>query len=178
MGRRIGRSVGSGKLDLVLVVDVSESMSDEIRYIAGHLGWMLKGIAERGIDLRVIVVRFRHGRIYALLRREIVISKPMVDPSEVIKLLRSIKCRGDERALDALWRAAEEIEFRPGADRWFVFVTDEAVSGERRPYEVLDLIRRKGIRVYVIGLNEPFQKALARLTGGEWRPIWKVVNYE
>ncbi|MCD6506000.1 VWA domain-containing protein [Candidatus Poribacteria bacterium] len=173
LGERMARQ-GGDKLDLVLVIDTSESMANDIFYVEMHLEDMLEKLRGGGVDYRIIVVQFRHSLAYSIIGRDVLISRPMRRIDDVKRLLRGIRCRADERALDALWKAANEIEFRPGADRRFVFITDEYVSGKHSSNEVMDLIRRKRIRVDVIGLPDPFQRSIALMTGGSWLPIWKL----
>jgi len=173
LGERMIRQ-GSDKLDLVLVIDTSESMANDIFHVERHLDDLLEGLKRAGVDFRIIVVQFKYSLAYSLIGRDVLISRPMRRIDDVRKLLRGIKCRANERALDALWKAANEIKFRPDADRRFVFITDEYVSGEHRSKEVMDLIMRKRIRVDVIGLPDPFQKSIALMTGGSWLPIWRL----
>jgi hypothetical protein len=173
LGERISEQT-EGRLDLVFVIDTSESMANDIAYVARHLDEMLGKLERAGIDFRVIVVQFRYSMVYAVIGRDVLISKPMRHLGEVREALRGIKCRANERALDALWKAANEVKFRDGAVRRFVFITDELVYGEHKPNDVMELILRKRIRVDVIGLNDPFQKALASMTGGMWIPIWRL----
>lgn len=175
IGERIIQQ-GSGRLDLVLVIDTSESMKDDIFYVRMHLDDMLEKLKRAGMDFRVIVVQFKYSLAYSIIGRDVLISEPMRRIEDVKRLLRGIRCRANERALDALWKAANEIKFRSDAERRFVLITDEYVSGEHKSKEVMDLLMRKRIRVDVIGLPEPFQKSIALMTGGSWQPIWRLKN--
>ena len=53
-------------------------------------------------------------------------------------------------------------------------MTDEYVSGSYSAVEVLNQIQKFGIKVDVIGLDEPFQKMVAQHTGGLWFFIGKI----
>ena len=48
-----------------------------------------------------------------------------------------MKCRGGEKALDALMRAADEVTVRRNTDVHFILITDEYVSGNYSAKDVL-----------------------------------------
>jgi hypothetical protein len=96
------------------------------------------------------------------------------DIKKIKQELRSIKCRGDEKALDALMQAIAEVKFREDVEKRFILVTDEYVSGSYSAMEVLNQIQKFDITVDVIGIDEPFQKMVAQRTGGLWFSIGKI----
>ena len=102
---------------------------------------------------------------------DIKISPQTNNAEEIKKILRSMKVSGGERALDALMKAIDQVRFRPGADRHFILITDEYVSGTYPVDEVLRAAKRAGITIDVLGRDEPFQRTIAEQTGGIWTPI-------
>lgn len=161
----------SKKLDLVFILDTSQSMIDNIRSTAMQLKEMAETLAEGDIDFTLGLVTFRDGFGYYLMGWDVTVSPQTKDAEKIIETLESIRCRGDERALDALMEAASKVNFRPDAQKRFIFITDEYVKGSHSGAEVLDKIKSLGITVDVIGLDEPFQRAMAEQTGGIWTPI-------
>ena len=90
---------------------------------------------------------------------------------KIRRALSQVKCRGGEKAVDALIRAADEVQYRKNADVHFILVTDEYVSGGYSASDVLQKMKDCNIKVDVVGLDEPFQKFITRTTGGIWLPI-------
>jgi len=162
------------KLDIVFIVDASQSMENNIDAVTNHLSKMVDIFQAGGLDFTIGIVTFRYGTLYSLLSWDMKVSPQTSDVKKVKQELRSIKCRGDEKALDALMQAIAEVKFRQFAERRFILVTDEYVSGSYSAAEVLNQIQKCDIKVDVIGIDEPFQKIVAQRTGGLWFLIGKI----
>lgn len=164
----------SHKVDVVFIIDTSESMQNDIDAVRRHLNRMIDRFELAGMDFTLGVVRFHHSLVYEWLGMDITISPQTSNVNEIREILRSIRVSGNERALDALMKAMSKVKFRPGADRHFVLVTDEYVRGTYPVPEVLKAAKRAGIAIDVLGRNEVFQRTIAEQTGGVWAPIEKV----
>ena len=158
-------------VDITFIIDGSQSMEDEIQGVRDRLSQMADLLEADKLDFTVGVVIFRDGTAFSLLSWDFQVTPQTTSISKIKKVLDGIHCRGGEKALDALIRAADEVKFREGAERRFILVTDEFVSGSYSPKEVLTKMDLAGIHVDVIGGDERFQKLLAQHTGGVWLPI-------
>ncbi|MBI1926600.1 VWA domain-containing protein [Candidatus Poribacteria bacterium] len=158
-------------VDITFIIDGSQSMEDEIQGVRDRLSQMAGLLETDKLDFTIGVVIFRDGTAFSLLSWDFQVTPQTTSISKIKKVLDGIHCRGGEKALDALVRAADEVKFREGAERRFILVTDEFVSGSYSPKEVLTKMDLAGIHVDVIGGDERFQKLLAQHTGGIWLPI-------
>jgi len=164
----------SHKVDIAFIIDTSESMQNDIDAVRRHLNRMIDRFELAGVDFTLGVVRFHHSMVYEWLGMDITISPQTSNVDEVREILRSIEVSGGERALDALMQSISKVEFRPGADRHFILVTDEYVQGTYPVPEVLKAAKRAKITIDVIGRDEVFQRTIAEQTGGIWTSIKKV----
>ena len=171
IGRYLLKTRSSDTLDIVFVIDASKSMRNDIDAVRNHLNQMTDLLEAEGLNFTVGLVAFRDGTSFSLLGWDFQITPQTTSIQEIKRKLAAIRCRGGEKALDALVRAAAEIKFRRGAERRFILVTDEYVSGSYSPKTVLRKLKSKKIGVNVIGRDEPFQKLLVQGTGGLWIPI-------
>lgn len=162
------------KLDIVFIVDASQSMGNNIDTVINHLGKMINIFQSGGLDFTIGVVTFRHGTLYSMLGWDIRVLSQTTDIKKVKQELSSISCRGDEKALNALMQAIAKVKFRKDAERHFILVTDEYVSGSYSAAEVFEQIQKFDIKVDVIGVDEPFQRMIAQRTGGLWFLISKI----
>jgi hypothetical protein len=154
----------SGKIDLIFLVDSSGTMRPYILMIARRLSGMAAKIKEADIDLAVGVVSFNRIEREDVLR----VYDLTDDISQVKKALFSIRCIGDERALNALAEALGRLKLRRKSDKVFLLVTDERMKGEVDVDEVIERAMRSGVRIYVLGVDDPQQARLAEGTGGIW----------
>jgi hypothetical protein len=164
----------SRKVDVVFIIDTSESMQNDIDAVRRHLDRMIKRFQQAGIDFTLGVVRFHHSPIYEWLGVDITISPQTNNVEKVRDILGSIKVSGGERALDAIMEAISKVKFRKNSDRHFVLVTDEYVKGTYAAPDVLKSAKRAKITIDVLGRDEPFQRTIAEQTGGIWTPIEKI----
>ena len=156
-------------VDLVFLLDISNSMQDNIYSVARRLQEMAALLEEGSVDFQIGIVTF-HTRM-PLKTESVEIMKLTDDIEKVRKKLRSVKCSGGEKSLNAIMKSVGQVKFRKGAERRFVFVTDEAANGDVKGSAVMGALYRSKIKVDVIGVDEPFQRSMAAETGGIWLSI-------
>lgn len=171
IGKHIVANRGTDFVDIVFVIDGSGSMKNDVAAVREHLSSMTDLFDNANIDFTIGVVTFRTGTGYGLLGLDFEVIPQMRSVSQIKKVLAQLKFRGDENGLDALIRAADEVPFRQDAEVHFIFVTDEYVSGAYSSIDVMVKMKTAKIKVDVIGRDEPFQKFIAKSTGGLWLPI-------
>ncbi len=171
VGKHIVETRSTDLVDIVFVVDGSGSMKNDVDAVREHLNNMTDLFDSAGIDFTIGVVAFRSGTGYGLLGLDFEVIPQTRSISQIKKVLAQLRFRGDEKGLDALIRAADEVVFREGAEIHFIFVTDEYVSGAYSSIDVMMKMKTAKIKVDVIGRDEPFQKFIAKSTGGLWLPI-------
>ncbi|MDE0635372.1 MAG: VWA domain-containing protein [Candidatus Poribacteria bacterium] len=174
---RIGQHIVANRttdiVDIVFIVDASGSMKDNINAVRNHLNRMTNLFYTAKLDFTLGIVIFREN----MFGWDFDIIPQTRSLSQIKRSLTKIKCRGGENAKDALIRAADEVVFRQNADVHFILITDEYVSGNYSAKDVLTKVSRAKIKVGVIGRDEPFQKFIARSTGGLWFPIASLGAY-
>ena len=171
IGHHLLKTRKSDTLDIVFVIDASKSMRNDIDAVRNHLNQMTDLLKVGGLDFTVGLVAFRDGTSFSLLGWDFQVTPQTTSIQKIKKKLAAIHCRGGEKALDALVQAAAKVKFRTGAERRFILVTDEYVSGSYSPKKVLRKLKSEKIGVNIIGRDEPFQKLLVQGTGGLWIPI-------
>lgn len=171
VGKHIIATRESDLVDIVFVIDGSGSMKNDVSAVREHLSAMTDLFDRAEIDFTIGVVAFRSGTGYGLLGLDFEVVPQMHSITRVEEVLSALKFRGDEKGLDALIRAADEVTFRRGAEVHFIFITDEYVSGTYSSMDVMMKMKNVKIKVDVIGRDEPFQKFIAKSTGGVWLPI-------
>jgi hypothetical protein len=154
----------SGKLDLIFLIDSSGTMRPYILRVARELSSLADRIGSADIDLAIGVVAFR------IVDREKIleISEPSTDISLVKKRLLSIRCIGDERALDAIAETYRSLKTRKSSEQMILLVTDEKMKGRVTIDEIAQLAERRKSRIYILGVDDPQQLTLADRTGGVW----------
>ena len=171
IGHHLLKTRRGDTLDIVFVIDASKSMRNDIDAVRNHLSQMTDLLETADLDFTVGLVAFRDGTSFSLLGWDFQVTPQTTSITEIKKKLAAIHCRGGEKALDALVQSAAKVKFRRGAERRFILVTDEYVSGSYSPKKVLRKLKSEKISVNVIGRDEPFQKLLVQGTGGLWIPI-------
>ena len=172
---RIGQHIVTNRttdiVDVVFIIDGSGSMKDNINAVKKHLNRMTELFDNAELDFTIGIVIFRHSTAYNMLGWDFEVIPQTRSVAKVKRALAQVKCRGGEQAVDALMRAADEIQYRKNADVHFILITDEYVSGNYSATDVLTKMNDCKIKVDVVGLDEPFQKFITRTTGGIWLPI-------
>ncbi len=170
----IAESVADGdrepvSVDIVFLLDISGSMIDNIRAVGRQLSRMVAVFEQKKVDFTLGIVIFRY------LEDDTIIHPQTRDVERYKRLLTShvVAAAGDERAHNAIIKTIRRVDFREGANRRFVLVTDEASKGSYSLSEVLVQCLQQKIAVDVIGINHTTHKALTVKTGGLWFPIPK-----
>lgn len=167
IGQHIVANRTTDIVDIVFIIDASGSMKDNINAVRNHLNRMTDLFNAAELDFTLGIVVFREN----MFGWDFDIIPQTRSISQIKRSLTQIKCRGGEKAIDALIRAADEVTFRQNADVHFILITDEYVSGNYSASDVLTKMSKTKIKVDVIGLDEPFQRFITRSTGGLWLPI-------
>ena len=154
----------TGKEDLVFVIDASGSMEKYIIAVANYLTRMANILLGTGIDYTFGILTF--NRVDR--KNQIEIFEQTKDLEQCKRFLRTIECDGDERALDAITEGLSEVKFRPDANRTFVLVTNEKLTGKYSTEEIIQQSIESVTKVNVIGIDDPKHKELAEKTGGLW----------
>ncbi len=165
----IKKSDGDGPVDVVFLLDISRSMQDNIYAVARRLEEMASVLERGSLDFQIGIATF-HTR-QPLMKESVKFMKLTSNVEKVRKELRKVVCSGGEKGLNAIMKSIEQVKFREGSSRRFVFVTDEAAGGDYKGAAVMGALYRARITVDVIGIDEPFQRRLAAQTGGIWIPI-------
>ncbi len=154
-------------VDIVFLLDISGSMIDNIRAVGRQLNAMVAVFEEKSVDFTLGIVIFRY------LEGDTIIHPQTRDSKRYKRLLTThvVAAAGDERAHNAIVKAIRRVEFREGANRRFVLVTDEASKGSYKLLDVLRQCQQNQITVDVIGINHTTHRALTSKTGGLWYPI-------
>ena len=167
----IAESIADGEtetaVDLVFLLDISGSMIDNIRAVGRQLSQMVTVFEEKGVDFTLGIVIFRY------LESDTIIHPQTRDSGRFKRLLTThvVAAAGDERAHNAIVKAIRRVDFREGANRRFILVTDEASKGSYTLSEVLKQCFQNNITIDVIGINHTTHRALTTKTGGLWFPI-------
>ncbi len=169
LAREIVETSDGGPIDVVLVIDASGSMRDNIKAVVEHLQEMVDVYKASKIDYALGVTEFwaqkNRNRI-----RVVQLTKSF---TEYKRTLQEITVHQDENALDAIVQTVKELRFRATSKRHFILVTDEPLTS-REGLEVKDAIaycREFGIYVNVLGLPIDEHQSLAAATGGKWHVI-------
>ena len=163
----------SEKVDLILLIDETASMVDNIRGIRAYFDLIFDAFERNKIDVNYGLVTFTDK------------TKPFGFTKDFGKfnnwLFRiNVDHGGDisEAGLDALMNAVNKFKFRKNAQRHFIYASDAAFhdadyDGKSRYSldEVIDTLQKNGVRVDVIGLDYLPIKQIALSTDGTWRAI-------
>jgi len=171
IGQHILATRTTNMVDVVFVIDASGSMKDNISAVRNYLNRMTELFDNAKLDFTLGIVIFRDSTTYSMLGWDFEVVPQTRSVSLIKRSLAQVKCRGGEKAMDALIRAADEVKFRQDAEIHFILVTDEYVSGAYSSTDVMLKMKTSKIKVDVIGRDEPFQKFIAKSTGGLWLPI-------
>ena len=161
------------KVDIVIVLDETASMVDNIRGIRAYFEFVFDAFKREGRDATFGLVTFTdktktYGRTDDFSTFKNWLFKIDVDHGGDIS----------EAGLDALMTAVQKIKFRRDAQRFFILASDAAFHDAdfdgKSAYsldEVIATLQKEQIRVEVIGLDYLPIKQIAMATGGTWRAI-------
>ncbi len=164
------------KLDVVLLIDTTGSMMDNVRGIRGYTDAFMERLRWNKFDVALGVVTFSDGT-----------EKPKAkgvtsDFGEFKNWLYHTEFTGGgdraENGLDALITALNDIKYRRRTQKFFIMASDgpfhDADYNGRSEYsldQVISRLKEKKVQVDVLGLDYLPMKQLAWATGGKWRLI-------
>ncbi len=163
----------SEKVDLILLIDETASMVDNIRGIRAYFDLIFDAFERNKIDVNYGLVTFTDK------------TKTVGFTNDFGKFNNwlfkiNVDHGGDisEAGLDALMDAVNKFKFRKNAQRHFIYASDAAFhdadyDGKSRYSldEVIATLQRNAVRVDVIGLDYLPIKQIALATRGTWRTI-------
>jgi hypothetical protein len=205
----------TGKEDIVFLIDASGSMEENIAAVARYISRMIDVFEESDLDYTMGVIEFNlvlknydgesdkgNSPAYTVgattfntaLESEkynnyIALYDQTTDVNHIKRVLRNIKCDGNERTLDAIEVGLAQVEFRHPVDKTFVLVTDEAFTAPRTLAkrtrkgatfreileedfrEIVKMCQNDSVKVNVLGIEDEMHKSLAKETGGLWFQI-------
>lgn len=160
-------------IDIVFLMDNSESMGFEQRKIKNTLDDLLNGLSKKG-DVRVALARFGHtGSAYGLLYNDeyiwadiinanhISVFSPLRNSIDIKQFTDEIwskndTCGGYEPYYNALkWVAEQKLDYRDDASKIFIMIGDEAYSSNNftmslKEDEVANTLSENGIQTFII----------------------------
>ena len=173
IARTLAAATTTRKVDVVFVLDETESMRDNIRGIRAYVDFLFEAFEREGRDATFGLVTFtdaarKFGQTHDLGTFKNWLFHIGVDGGGDIA----------EAGLDALMAAVNQMKFRNGAQRFIVLASDAAFHDAdyngRSVYsldQVIEVLQNAQIRVDVIGLDYLPIRQIALATGGTWRAI-------
>lgn len=173
IARTLADATLTESVDVIFVLDETESMRDNIRGIRAYVDFLFEAFERERRDATFGLVTFTDET------REF----GQTDDLGTFKnWLFDIGVDGGgdiaEAGLDAIMTAVREMKFRKGAQRFIVLASDAAFHDAdydgRSAYsldQVIEILQNKQIRVDVIGLDYLPIRQIALATGGTWRAI-------
>ncbi len=173
----IKESSDGNPVDVILVLDRSGIMNDNIRSLAEHLSDVSDAFKTSKIDLMFGLTIF-YTKKYSRNKEYITEILPLTrNLSEYKREFYSIRIAGDEYVLDAIHKTVTEIQFRTDSIKHLILLTDqkEFTSINRHTLDsVIKLCQKNKIYVNVFGNNYPDHKRIAKETGGS---LYKIRIY-
>jgi|GEM_PF-1176238 len=142
-------SIDSGRavpIDIVMIVDCSGSMRDEIEAVRRNVESFVAAIERRGADARLGGVLYG-SIVYDTLH-------PTDDLNRFKEFARNAEAIGGDEITSLAIQEAATMDFRPDAQRLFVLITDDwAVQDNARLGEadLTEMLWNAGARLYTIG---------------------------
>jgi hypothetical protein len=165
----------SASADIVLVIDTTGSMENEIYGLLETSQRFVDELAKKQIDWQIAIVSFGDLNVPG---DKILATSFSKKPEVVKKSLRQIP-RNDgganqgESCLEAIVTALNAQGFRQNAIKVFMVMTDEPAlqSKQLTAQSVTEKLLERGVLAFLI--SEPFDyfKEMANRTGGEWFQI-------
>jgi outer membrane protein OmpA-like peptidoglycan-associated protein len=133
-------------VDIVLIVDCSGSMKDEIEAVRANVQSFVNTMQTRGADYRIGGVLYG-SMIYDTLH-------PTGDLDRFKEFAANADAIGGDEITSLAIKAATEMNFRPGSQRAFILITDDwAIQDNAKLTEpdLTQMLWNTGARLYVIG---------------------------
>lgn len=165
-------------VDIVFLMDNSGSMSDEQNQVYTNVTAFVNQLAAQGFDYRLALCRFGQG-----LNNGIPLFHNNAgwysNPTDFTTMWRAVNTvdGGAEPSWDALYESTTQYSFRSGAQKVFILITDEAITGNNITYNkikdrqiVINKLLDSGVKTYaVVTTGSPFDSdfgGIATATGG------------
>lgn len=176
-------STSQRPVDILFLMDNSGSMYDNQQAVAANVEAFVNELDNRGFDYRLGLCRFGQSANQG---------KPIfhnnagwyTDPQIFVNMWNTINTIDGARepSWDALYYSAQEYGFAAGAQKVFILITDEAITGNNINYSeitdrqvVIDQLVNKGVKTYAVTeYYSPFDEdfgVIATATGGQWYNI-------
>jgi len=177
LARGVVTATPSKELDIVFLVDTTESMVDNVRGVQAYVDEFVDVLLREKRDVRFGLVTFSDTV------RERPKTRGMTDSAlEWRNWFSRIRFEGGgdliESGLDAVMEAVDRFSFRKRAQVFFIFISDAPFHDRdfdgQSVYtldEVLAILKSKRILVDVVGIDYLTVKQLAWGTGGRWLAI-------
>jgi hypothetical protein len=172
-------NVTNKPVDIVFLMDNSGSMSDEQSQVTANVTSFVNQLATSGFDFRLGICRFgqaaNSGRpIFHDNARFYSTATEFVSVWNAISTVDG----GAEPSWDALYQSTTQYSFRAGAQRVFILITDESITGNNISINiikdrqvVIDQLLNSGVKTYTLVSPGPvFESdfgAIATATGGQ-----------
>ena len=166
-------SSGGSPIDVVFIVDASQSMKDNINAVAANLGQMVDAYKASEIDYQLGLTHFNTTDSQSTQQNNIKVFQLTRDLAAYKQKLYAISAIGDENALDAIHHTLKQLKFRTNAIKHLIVVTDEpftTLEGHSIEYTV-QVCQRNGLIVHVLGKWFRGHRRLAAATGGSWHAV-------
>jgi len=173
VARTLADATTTQKVDVIFVLDETESMRDNIRGIRAYVDFLFEAFERDGRDATFGLVTFtdtarKLGQTDDLGTFKNWLFHIGVDGGGDIA----------GAGLDALMAVVHEMKFRNGAQRFIILASDAAFHDAdydgRSAYsldQVIEVLQHEHIRVDVIGLDYLPIRQIGLATGGTWRAI-------
>ena len=163
-------------LDLAFVIDVTGSMSDELRYLTDEFEAIVARVEDRypGVDLRFGLVAYRdRGDQFVVQRHDFTRSA-----QEMQRRLAGLRAQGGgdyPEAMDEALESALDLDWRTGSAARVAFLVADAPPHDDRMGRTFDAVREaraRGLRLYPVAASgvadqaEYVMRAAAVLTQG------------
>ena len=166
IGERIRRDAANLPVDIVLFIDGSKSMADDMTYLKDTIDPWIRDWDNALIDYRLGAVRFyASGNI----NRVNVFQAPQTQ--QQIHAILDLPTADDENLLHAIVEGARRIKIRDTAKTYFIVFTDEPGHPKYPIAGTITLLQEIPVVVCVIGTSDSFQQQVAQQTGGIWVAI-------
>ena len=165
-------------VDIIFLVDTSGSMSSELTGVKTCCVSFANQVLSAGINCRLGLVDFDKppaGRYKWEIFKPM---EPQLFPSAISNLrigrLGGCGCYIGDRSTIRVVRAFANAFIDPNRRRIGVLVSDEVGYDKRAVQEILQILQRAGICLYVLGVPDSCHELLAQQTGGKFWNISEV----
>lgn len=174
---------GSRLTDIIFLMDNSGSMGDEINAVSNNVIDFVDNLSTAGIDFALGLCRFgsTENSGYPIIED----NGNLTQDANYFKndvWARNIISGGFEPGWDALYKAATDFNFRPGAQKVFILITDETPTdnnnvGNYTQQEAISILQSNSITTFaLIDLNDAHAVSdygtIAEQTNGQYFDIY------